>query len=222
MNKNFLTLFGLGLALIVPSAFGATVPLAPGDGTPIVPSDGSTFTGTLVASMTGNLSGVNPAETASFTEDVYRQTGGTLTFYYQLTNTSTGGDALNTIAFTDFTGFTTSVGYLTGNGGTISPTQSAPGNEASRTNSGYTVNFFYQMTGADGQFPAGSTIDYVEIATDATTYKTTGTVSVIDDGTASFAGSYSPASTPEPLSMGLLGGGLALVGVARWRRSKKA
>jgi hypothetical protein len=31
---------------------------------------------------------------------------------------------------------------------------------------------------------------------------------------------FQPAATPEPVSMSLLGGGLALIGLGRWRRNK--
>lgn len=218
MTKNLWSIFGLGLALSATSAFAATVSLAPGAGIPVVPSDGSAFTGTLVTSMSGNLSN-GPGESASYTEQVYRQTNGFLTFYYQLTNTSPT-DALNEVSLSDFTGVTASVGYLTGNGGTLAPTQTPPGNEASRTASGFEINFFYQKSGTDGQFLPGQTLDYLEIVTNSTSWAP-GTVSVIDDGVATTS-SLGPVATPEPFSMGLLGGGLALLGVSRIRRSKKS
>jgi hypothetical protein len=45
----------------------------------------------------------------------------------------------------------------------------------------------------------------------------------IQDGLAGSGPGNQPASAPEPVSMGLLGGGLALLGLARWhRREKKA
>lgn len=224
---RFLKVIGLGLALSASLVFAASTPLAPGQGITSINNNGSLPTTGLVTTGTFNLvNPLNPAQTATVVEDVYRTTGGTLDFYYQVDNTSTaqGGhpaDPLNEASFDSYTGFTTSVAYDSGNGGTLAPINSGGGNVASRAAGGDTVNFFFTLPPGDGQLAPGETSYFLEIDTNATTWNGFGEASVIDGGTA-FAVAIQPAPTvPEPMTMGLIGGGLALLGIARWRRSNK-
>lgn len=225
MTKNLITTIGLGLVLTASSAFAASMTLTPGMGIATLTDNGAAFPGTLVTTYSSPLvNTLNPAETATVTERVYRVAGGTLDFFYQVTNTSAENDAFNTVDILNFTGFTTAVSYLTGNGGTVAPNGGGSA-AASRGAAGNVINFFFRSAPpADGNLFPGNVSDWLEIDTNATDYTLTGSVGVIDGGVAQTPlTAPSPfAPTPEPVSMGLLGGGLALLGVARWRKAKKA
>jgi hypothetical protein len=217
MNRLSVLLVAAGCFSLAGVSGAAVVGLSPNTGVTSIPSDGSTFTGTFAASTTVTLvNTLNPTESASVTEQVYRS-GGTLDFYYQITNTGTG-DALNTVELGKFTGTTTSVAYLTSNGGTIVPVNAPGANVASRTATGDLINFFFQSAGSGGQFPAGTTTDYLEVDTNATLFDVGGFGAAIDGGAAQGPGLFEPVAVPEPASLGLLAvAGAAAVGRRRSR-----
>lgn len=229
MTKKILTTLAFGLAVTLPS-FATTITLAPGGftgapGSNTVPSNGSTFAGLTLVADTGVQTLVNgPGSDTNATADerVYRTGTGTLDFFVQVDNLQGAGvDNLRTVDVRNFTGFTTAVAYRT-NSGTVPPS------DANRTTTGDTINFGFlnatDNSGTLGVLPPdglGSTSYWLEIDTNATAYMFTGQVGVIDGGTASIV-AYSPAAgVPEPMTAGLLGGGLALLGVARWRKAAK-
>jgi hypothetical protein len=223
MTKKLLTVLGLGFAFMVPATFAASVPLLPNTGVLVVPNNGAAFPGSLVASINGAVlsNGLNAGESATLNERVYSTATG-LDFFYQITNTSSNGDALNETSFRNFQGFTTAVGY-NNSSGTVPPSTAPGGSQATRAASGDTVNFFFTASApADGQIQVGQSTFYLEIDTNATTFNTNGTAGVIDGGTAQVGGIYSPAGTPEPMTLTLLASGLGLLGISRLRRSKKA
>ncbi len=230
MTKKILTTLAFGLAVTLPSAFASTITLAPGGftgapGSNSVPSNGSTFAGLTLVADTGVLTLVNgPGSNTNATADerIYRTTGGTLDFFVQVHNLQGPSvDNLRTVDVRNFTGFTTAVAYNT-NSGTVMPS------DANRTaGTGDTINFgFFNSAdnsgtlGTDAPDGIGSTSYWLEIDTNATGFTNTGQVGVIDGGTASVL-AYSPTNVPEPMSMGLLGGGLALLGIARLRKAAK-
>lgn len=86
-----------------------------------------------------------------------------------------------------------------------------------RSADGGVVGFNYQnaanLTGTEST-------QLLVIQTNATSF-TAGLMSVQDQLSANGVGFQPSAATPEPVSMSLLGGGLALIGLGHWRRNNK-
>jgi len=208
------------ILVLAPSANAAltgTSALVPGDTifVPTIPAGADP--GTLLASETVpfttsiNASGVLVAA-------VFLEAGGTLDFYYQLSDDSTSIDALARETNTDFTGFTTAVGYRTDGGTMLASSDpfvngSVPPIFADRNAPGDVVGFSFNQSDATKIQP-GQTSNVLVISTNATAFKV-GHSSVIDGGTVTIA-TYEPAaSVPEPMSLLFLGGGLLALGSLR-------
>ena len=162
---------------------------------------------------------------------VYRDSAGTLDFYYQVTNSLTapncgGGvgqqpcDPLSRVTATDFFGFTTSLGFRM-DGSTLSGSPFVNGSVApvtgDRNSVGDVVGFNFNPPDA-AKIQPGQISDVLVISTNATQFRA-GNVSVIDGGTMTVA-SFEPkgSPTPEPSSLLLLGTGL--LGMASALRKK--
>jgi hypothetical protein len=187
------------LALICFAPAGYANLLAPGgSGAPDLLTEGGTpVTGILSTPIsTGTYKGTLESQ-------VFVEAGGTLDFLYLL-SVASGPDAVNRLTVTDFTGWTTDVGYLAGSG--IVPTS------VDRSNSGGTVGF--QFGSEPNGVTAGESTDVLIIETNAKTF-TVGTGSTID-GTVFSGGAYAPS--PEPASVGLLLGGLFGIGLIVTRK----
>lgn len=228
-NYTFMgTLCGVILLLAFSTVAGATVltPLPSGTTTPIA---ATTETGTLVAGSTvsGNYN-LGTGATGTVTEAVYRETGGTLDFVYQFTNTSLT-DGIGELSVSNFATWLTGVGYQTAAMGPFSISQGTDPNpsSASRTGvvanplGGTTVDFNFSPTeacsGATCTTPAESAI--LIVGTNATTISS-GFVSIIDGGSQTLMGFESPA--PEPRYYGVfLVLGLAMASVVTKYRRKK-
>jgi len=211
MKKNLLIALGLGLATIAPSAFGSVI--APGATAPpdiLTVGAGSTL-------VTPTVSGViSPGTfTANYTESVYSDPSNTfcagcLDFVYTVNNTGGSGVIERVTGFSYDTVVMTDVGYETGTGSNAPST-------VDRSANGNVVGFNFLGT---AEINPGQTSDTLVIETNARSW-TTGLVS-IQDGSAGTSNGLAPSSVPEPVSMGMLGGGLALLGIARWRRATRA
>jgi hypothetical protein len=197
--KSRLTSLAASVAIFVWMAtLGASatpVSIAPhGTVTSFTPTT-SAFTGTEVDSLSMTFS--NAAEQGTVYEDVYKS-GSTFDFYYQVENDADSTDSLFRLTVGNFTGFNTSVDYLL-NGG------DAPAS-ANRQISGDSIGFSVEID-------PGTTSDWIEVATSATNYGSTGTIALQDSIASNFSGSFDPALgvAPEPATWALMLGGLALL-----------
>ena len=187
MFIKFFAIFSLSLAITLPVASADPVIAAPG------------VSGTEVAD-TGSLPFATSSVSGTLDQQVYQEAGGTLDFYYVVSNSAMSLANIGRIAATNFTGFGTIVSYLPS--GNVAPT------EADRSIPGDTVGFDFQAAGVNLIAP-GQLSDFVEISTNATLFALVGTTSISDGGTATVT-TYSPvAATPEPVSINLLAAGLA-------------
>jgi hypothetical protein len=178
------------------AAFATPVSLAPGGTVTTFTPTTSSFTGTLVGDYTMAFS--NAYENGTVLEDVYNN-GGTLDFYYQVQNSATSTDTLTRLTVANFTGFTTAVDYLTGTGDT--PTS------ANRQPSGDSVGFYLSIA-------PGTTTDWLEVATNATSFNSNGTISLLDTLPTTSTNALEPTAAPEPSTYALLGLGLIALAAA--------
>jgi hypothetical protein len=214
----------------VPSSWAAligTTPL-PAAGTSVIPGLVTASPGTLLATAAPTYTQTTNAGTTSGTvyAAVYRETGGTLDFYYQIANNASSAtaiaessDVVFTLANAPAIGFRVDGGSLTGTGFTSIPAGQTSGTPVSGDEqmAGTTVDFLFSPPAAN-DIAAGTRSAVLVISTNATNY-TTGQTFVID-GISQTVQTFQPAAgVPEPGSMLLMGlGMIGLAGIRRFRR----
>ena len=204
-------------ALVLTAPASATL-LLPG-GT-VIPAPFSGAPGTLLASITSPFTSVLGAGDFSgvATEAVYRDgVTGTLDFLYQFTNNGTSGEPIEGSTDGSYAGFTTDVFSQLGGPafGPFSAAGSVAAIDATRTLNGVNLSFAFPIPNA---VLPGDTSAIRMIKTNAIGFQP-GTVSFIDQGTATLTNFFAPeGAVPEPGTLTLVGavGLLAL----RWRRRR--
>lgn len=201
----------LAVAVLLMSGSAWASVLNPGDFASPVDSLTSWPTGSIVDEINGTFVGMVGLDKVYFTgtyrTGVLEETGGTLDFFYQITNAPGSLTAIERLTTVNFLDFATDAYYLDEQGAVI-PT------EVARDASGASVSFDFDDNDPRG-IPGGTFSAMMFIKTDARAYMD-GSISLIDGAVANVRG-FAP-SVPEPGTLLLLGSGL--VGLAFYARRR--
>src|ERR1700730_2029307 len=155
-----------------------------------------TLPGTLLASLIAPYSFTTTAGTTSGTlvSAVFRESGGTLDFYYQVNNNANSATAIDRMTAVSFASFLTAVGFRV-DGSTLAGALFVNGTVAPFTadrNGGLGTTVGFSFSPPDGaKILPGLSSNVLVISTDATTFAA-GNASVIDGGTQTVA-AFQPA-----------------------------
>ena len=153
---------------------------------------GATLLATIVDPFT-----VSGAATGTSTAAVYLETGGTLTFDFQIANDSGSADAISPVSASDFQGVTADMGYRT-DGSTLSISPFVDGTQipldVSRAMSGDSIAWDFPGPSAVNTIPPGATSDVLEIQTNATNFRA-GTATIVAGGTSTTVNTFEPVTT---------------------------
>jgi PEP-CTERM motif len=220
MNKKLLLSTALVLSAIAASPAQAVI-IAPGTSGLIFTPFVSATQGVRLASTSVPLTGLTFS--TIMRSAVYRNTLGTVDFYYQVARTGAGTAASDMIdAFTaaNFRGFTVDGFVSAADPDGINFFTAANNPPSSTTRTGRNANGGVLQTdfGTNGLSGTETSATYI-FRTNAVNFKQ-GTFGIIDGS--SVAGlAFAPAGVPEPAAWSLMIGGFGLIGAAMRRRSSR-
>lgn len=198
-----LALSGLTGAALLAHAQATLLPNQQINSIPQISRTEAEFTREATAStpVIGRDADGNTTFTGTFSTVVYRKNG-RLVFFYTFTNDATSTDAVERISLSSFAGFDTAVETGLTNGQVLAST-------ASRSMNGNVVSFGYAPGSAYGSIMPGTSSRYVNVYTNATTYKI-GSAQFLSSGVATVP-TFVPLSSavPEPASIAAIGIGVA-------------
>jgi hypothetical protein len=214
LGRRLLVLSFLAIGIVVFSSmanatvlpFGECPPAVPGDTLTPCNATGAPF-GTLLASLIAPFTTGNGFSSGTLTSAVYREAGGTLDFYYQVTNNMTSTncgtaghppcDALSRETDSVFSTFLTQLAFRT-NGhlsGSLFVDGTVPPASADRNSPGGDVIGF-SFSPISSAIAPGTTSNVLIISTNATNFRA-GSATVSDGSVATIA-SFEPTGTPIP------------------------
>ena len=179
-------LFGIFGVSTASATLIGTVPVTPGG--IVIPGFTSGAPGTLLASQSAPFVSTLGTDSGTLTSAVYQESGGTLDFYYQVSNSLTapncggagqpGCDPISRETNTSFTGFQTALGFRTDGGSLGGPfvNGSVPPLGGDRNSVGNVVGFDFNLS---NPVEPGMVSDVLVISTNATHFAL-GNSSVID------------------------------------------
>lgn len=226
MNRRLIASAVCAFSMVVGVVTSAqAAPLAPGGTAGLVGTNvgaDPSLQGIVVASVASPFIGLDVNNVVRFTglleSHVVQEVGGTMSFYYQVTNSPTSLDAISQLTNTDFGGWTTNVEFRTDAmlgivGGSPNFGLRAAGEATRGAGAGDEVRFhFLPEPLGFGDLGLGETSRWLVIRTNAPAF-TLGNTAVINGGNANVV-TFAPI--PEPATMGLV----ALGAVALLRRRR--
>lgn len=227
MNKTVLA-FALAASTLVATPAVAADLLPDASGVSFTAFDGTTR-GTLLASTETGTTGAT-TYSGSLRSAVYRNTLGTLDFYYQVAITAINpGDEVFNLTASNFLGFSVDAlvdGTDFDGAGIFTAAnnpnlQGPPGSTttASRNGSGSVVRADF---GSNGLEAAGQTSATYIFRTNATNYNTGGTFTTQDGSVAQRANFAPAAAVPEPATWALMLLGFGVIGTSMRRRRRSS
>ena len=212
---------GLAASSAMATTLTGTVVVTPGS--TVFPGLVSAAPGTLLASLVSPYSFSTTAGTTSgtLTTAVYRNSSGTLDFWYQVANSASSATAIARETDVNFANFLTALGYSTSSFGPFATGTVAPiTGDSSSLGPGSTIGFTFGPQDSFKIAPGQTSFAFV-ISTNASLF-TNGNASIIDGGTQTVAAfeplAGSQVGVPEPSTLVLLS--TAILGSIARRRWK--
>ena len=210
LGRQLFVLSFLAICIVVlsPMASASILPLgacpAANPGDTVFPCDATAApVGTLLASLSAPFTTANGTTSGTLVSAVYREAGGTLDFYYQVTvntsstNCGTAGkptcDPIARETDTDFSTWVTQLAFRTNGSGPFTP-GTVPPVTADRNSPGGNVIGWSFLPPDSAKILPGTTSNVLIISTNATNFKA-GNAAVIDGSTVTVA-SFQPTVPP--------------------------